>query len=132
MPIMTPRTIVTSAAVTLAALAGLTACGSDGDSTAKTLPANVGLEVDAGPGIRYAKDSYTAIAGDVLVALVNNDTQRHTLLVIAEDGTTLPGHLEVAKSGAFDTKEFTLAAGTYKLICDVPGHEDMKATLTVN
>lgn len=128
---MTPRTIVTSAVVTLAALAGLTACGGDGDGAANTLPADVGLEVDAGPGIRFAKDSYSAPAGDVLVALVNKDTQRHTMLIVAEDGRTLPGHLEVAKSGAFETNEYTLEAGTYKLICDVPGHEDMKATLTV-
>ena len=128
---MTPRTIVTSAVVTFAALAGLTACGGDGDAAANTLPADVGLEVDAGPGIRFAKDSYSATAGDVLVALVNKDTQRHTMLIVAEDGRTLPGHLEVAKSGAVETNEFTLEAGTYKLICDVPGHEAMKATLTV-
>ena len=54
------------------------------------------------------------------------------LVIRAADGTVEPpGELEVAKSGALKTGEYTLAAGTYKILCLIPGHENMKATLTV-
>ena len=100
-------------------------------STAETVPADVGLEVDAGPGIKFATTSYSAVAGDVKVVYKNLDAQRHTLAIIAADGTTLPGELEVFKSGDIEVRNFTLVSGTYKLICTVPGHENMKATLDV-
>ena len=117
--------------VGLAAIAFSACGGSSSGSPAETVPADVGLEVDAGPGIKFAATSYTAAAGDVKVAYRNVDAQRHTLAIIAADGTTLPGELEVFKSGDIDVRSYTLAIGTYKLICTVPGHENMKATLDV-
>ena len=118
-------------AVGVAAVAFSACGGSSSGSTAETVPADVGLEVDAGPGIKFATTSYSAVAGDVKVVYKNLDAQRHTLAIIAADGTTLPGELEVFKSGDIEVRNFTLVSGTYKLICTVPGHENMKATLDV-
>ncbi len=130
MPAMTTRPIfATVLAVAALALAG---CGSDAGSAPATLPPNVGLLVTAGPGIKFGATEYTAPAGTELVALQNNDTQRHTLLFVDTDNKTLPGKLDVTKSGSIDTREFSLEPGIYKMICDVPGHEAMKATLTVD
>jgi plastocyanin len=90
------------------------------------------VQVLAGPGIKFDLAEYTATAGPVKVVYVNRDSQRHTLAIIDSEGKTLSGELEVAKSGATATHDYTLAAGTYKLICTVPGHQNMKATLTVS
>jgi plastocyanin len=126
-PLVLVSSIAAAAALTLAA------CGSDGGSgSPQTVPADTDLEVLAGPGIRWDKADYTATAGDVKVALVNRDTQTHTLDLVAEDGTKLPGELRVNKSGDVDTGDFNLTAGTYQIVCLVPGHDAMKATLTVS
>ena len=37
----------------------------------------------------------------------------------------------IGQNGAVDSGSVTLDAGTYTLLCDVPGHTNMKATLTV-
>ena len=134
MACMTTRSLrgsLLSALALLAVPAAVTACGSS-SSSSNTVPADVGLEVIAGPGIRWDKSDYTATAGTVKVALLNRDDQLHTMVIRAADGTVEPpGELEVAKSGALKTGEYTLAAGTYKILCLIPGHENMKATLTV-
>ena len=128
---MNPRVILSAGTVALAALV-LSACGSDGGSkSADTLPADIGLEVDAGPGIKFGSESYTAAAGPITVALVNRDSQLHSMVIVDADKKTLPGELEVGKSGDVDTGDYDLAAGTYQLLCLVPGHTNMKATLTV-
>ncbi|NQW60983.1 hypothetical protein HQ459_09365 [bacterium] len=63
---------------------------------------------------------------------VNEDTVRHTLLIV-QDGIKVPNFkLVVAEEGAVDVGEINLAAGSYTVICDVPGHQNMKATLTVS
>jgi plastocyanin len=130
MPAMSTRTVLTASVLALAGMA-LAACGSDGGGSGATLPADVGLVVDAGPGLKFGAESYTSAAGDVVIALENKDTQRHTMLIVDGDNRTLPGHLEVSTSGQIDSNDYALVPGEYKLICDVPGHEDMKATLTV-
>ena len=136
MALMTTRSLRGSLLSALAVVAlpmAITACGSGGSgSSSNTVPADVGLEVIAGPGIRWDKSDYTATAGTVKVALLNRDDQFHTMVIKAADGTVEPpGELEVAKSGAIKTGEYKLAAGTYKILCLVPGHDNMKATLTV-
>jgi len=115
-------------------LAG-TACGggdSGGDSTKPlaTVPAGA-LEVDAGPGLKWAEPAYTAAAGELTVAMVNRDSQLHTLVIVDGDRKTQGPELEVGKSGDIDTGSYTLAAGEYEILCLVPGHNNMKATLTV-
>jgi len=37
----------------------------------------------------------------------------------------------VSRKGSVDSAVVTLEAGTYQVICDVPGHSNMRAVLTV-
>lgn len=113
------------------AAAALVGCGGGDSAPAATLPADVDLTVTAIPSIRWDAADYTAAAGEVLVGLVNEDSVRHTL-IIAKDGTKIPNFkLVTGEKGDVDSAPITLEAGTYELLCDVPGHQNMKATLTV-
>ena len=116
--------IVTSAAVALAACSGSTA-------TPETLPATVGLEVHAVSGLKFVKSAYEATAGDIQVGYVNEDSIRHTLVVVQDDTKVGTFELQVNKRGDTDTGTINLPAGQYVLICTVPGHQSMKADLTV-
>lgn len=112
--------------------ATLMACGGGSDAPDATAPADAGLLVTAVPSIRFDAAEYSAAAGDIKVAYVNEDTVRHTLIVI-KDGTKIPNFkLAIAKKGSIDVGEINLAAGVYTLFCDVPGHQNMKANLTVS
>lgn len=130
-PIKVFRRTTAALAVSVASVA-LVACGGGDSAPADTLPAGVGLTVTAVPSIRWDSAEYQATAGEVLVGLVNTDSVRHTL-IIAKDGTKISDFKLVApKKGAVDSGTVTLEAGEYTLLCDVPGHQNMKATLTVS
>lgn len=117
-------------AVLFASTAVLAACGG-GSATPSTVPTGTDLEVHAVPGLRFDKESYEVAAGESLVAYVNDDSIHHTLVVVQE-GTTVSGfELGIYEKGEVDSGSVTLTAGTYELICTVPGHQSMKATLTV-
>lgn len=131
---MTPQKFLRRSASALAVVAAVTlgACGGGDSAPADTLPAGLGLTVTAIPSIRWDASAYTASAGEVSVGLVNEDSVRHTL-IIAKDGTKISDFKLVApKKGSADTGVITLEAGEYTLLCDVPGHQNMKATLTVS
>jgi plastocyanin len=133
---MNRRTIFS--ALGLPALAALTfavaACGGGGGSStpAPTVPAGA-LQVTAGPGLVLDKGEYTiaATAGQVTIAYVQRDTQRHTLVVKDASGVIQGTKLEVIKNGDVSVGTFALAPGTYTMNCDVPGHGPMKAKLIV-
>lgn len=83
------------------------------------------------PGLRWDQASYTAPAGEIQVALVNEDTIHH-MLVIIKDDTIIPGlNLEVNRKGDVDSGTITLEPGTYTIFCTVPGHQTMKSELIV-
>ena len=113
-------------------LAASVAAGcSSSSATPDTVPAGTNLEVRAVSGLRFDKTAYEVAADESLVAYVNDDTIRHTLVAV-KDGTTVSGfELQVNKKGDVDSGSVTLEAGTYELICTVPGHQSMKAELTV-
>ena len=113
-------------------LAASVAAGcSSSSATPDTVPAGTNLEVHAVSGLRFDKTAYEVAAGESLVAYVNDDTIRHTLVVV-KDGTTVSGfELQVNKKGDIDSGSVTLDPGTYELFCTVPGHQSMKAALTV-
>ena len=120
------------AAVALAPLA-LGACGGDdGGSSDATAPADATVVVEA-LNLKFDKKEYTATAGDQVIAYLGIDSQRHTLAVIDDSDTQIGTEAEVNK-GDVDTIETTLDAGSYSLICTVPGHAaaGMTATLTVS
>ena len=52
--------------------------------------------------------------------------------IIAKGDTKIPNFkLVIAKKGDVDSGTVALEKGEYTLICDVPGHSNMGATLTV-
>ncbi len=115
----------------VALVVALGACSSSSSSPAATVPADTDLEVHAVAGLKFDKTSYEVAAGENFVAYVNEDTIRHNLIV-AQGDTKISGfELNVNKNGDIDTGPVTLASGSYVLLCTVPGHQSMKADLTV-
>ena len=108
----------------------LAGCGG-GSSGTGTVPADAGLIVTAEEGLRFDNSTYSTKPGDVVVAYVNNSSLPHNLYVVTDSGSELPAFLEVALKGQTATKTVKLEPGTYTLICKIPGHSNMKATLTV-
>ena len=115
----------------VALVVALGACSSSTSAPAETLPVDTDLEVLAVSGLKFDKTNYEVVAGDVTVGYINEDSIRHTLVVV-QDGTVVSGfELKVNKNGDIDSGSVTLAAGNYVLFCTVPGHQNMKADLTV-
>lgn len=127
---MTPRR-ASLLALPFIALISLAACGSDGGSVPAEVPAETDLEVHAVSGLRFDQTSYEAPAGEIAVAYVNDDTIRHTLVVIKDDVIDNSFELEVNRKGDIDSGTITLEPGNYVLFCTVPGHQNMKADLLV-
>lgn len=115
----------------LAAIGLLASCGGGSSAPAETLPAGA-LVIKAVPSLRFDAAEYGPVkAGDVLIGYSNEDSVRHTL-IIAKDSTKVANFKLIATSkGSVDSAKVKLDAGTYTLLCDVPGHSNMKATLTV-
>ena len=114
----------------VAVASALSACSSS-TATPETLPATVDLEVRAVSGLKFDKSAYEATAGDIEVGYVNDDTIRHTLVVVEGDTKVGTLELQVNKRGDVDTGTINLPAGNYSVFCTVPGHQNMKADLTV-
>jgi len=115
-----------------ASVALLAACGGGGTSApTETLPAGATV-ITAVSGLRFDAESYGPItAGPIVFGYKNEDSIRHTF-ILAKGDTKVPNFkLVVANSGSVDSGAVTLDAGTYTIICDVPGHSNMKAALTV-
>lgn len=110
----------------------LGACSSSSSSPAATVPADTDLEVRAVSGLQFDKTSYEVASGENFVAYVNEDTIRHNLIVVQGDNKISGFELVVNKNGDIDSGSVTLEAGTYLLLCTVPGHQSMKAELTVS
>jgi plastocyanin len=110
----------------------LSACGGSGSSEpADTVPAGA-LVVNAVAGLQFDADEYGPIpAGDITIGYVNEDSMRHTLIVAKGDEKVGTFKLEVNNKGDVDSGTVALEPGEYTLLCDVPGHGNMKATLTV-
>ena len=119
-----------SSLAVVAVAVALSACSSS-TATPATLPATVDLEVRAVSGLKFDKTAYEATAGDVEIGYVNDDTIRHTLVVVEGDTKVGTLELKVNKRGDTDLGSINLPAGNYVLLCTVPGHQSMKADLTV-
>ena len=109
----------------------LPACSSSSSEPAAAVPADTDLEVLAVSGLKFDKTFYEASAGDIAVAYVNEDSIRHTLVVVQDETIVSGFELKVNQNGDIDSGSVTLAAGNYVLFCTVPGHQNMKADLTV-
>jgi plastocyanin len=109
-----------AAAVVLA----LGACGGDSDDEGSS---DADVTVVAEDSLQFDEDGYTADAGEVAIAYEGSGSMTHTLLIEGVDGFKLT----VSGSGGTDEGTVDLEPGDYVLYCDIPGHEDMRATLTV-
>jgi len=114
----------------VAAAVALSAC-SGSTATPETLPATVDLEVRAVSGLKFDKSAYEATAGDIVVGYVNEDTIQHNLIVVKDETKIADFALVVNKKNDTDSGTINLAAGNYVIMCTVPGHQNMKADLTV-
>ena len=116
--------------------AALTGCGGDDDGGG----GGDGLSTGSGDGggggtvtvvaqdtLRFDRDDYTASAGEVTIEYENGGNLTHTLLIDGVDDFKL----SVASSGDTDEGTVELEPGDYRIYCDIPGHESMEATLTV-
>jgi plastocyanin len=119
--------------------AALTGCGGDdgngggansgdGPSTGSGDGGNGGtVTVVAQDSLSFDRDEYTSSAGEVTFAYENGGNMTHTLLIDGVDDF----ELQVNSNGDTDEGTVELEPGEYRLYCDIPGHESMEATLTV-
>lgn len=95
-------------------------------------PAPARLSVKASE-FSYTLSRPSLVAGAAIVELNNQGEDPHNLNLELEDNEAAP--LEVSEAGPLEhrTAHFDLAAGTYRLWCSLPEHEEkgMKATLVV-
>ena len=112
-------------------LAVAAACGGGSSGPADTVPAGA-FVVKAVPTLRFDATEYGPVpAGEITFGYVNEDSVRHTLIIAKDDQKVPNFKLVINKKGDVDSGPVTLDAGTYTLICDVPGHNNMKASLVV-
>ena len=126
---MSIRSLVSMSVAAVFALAG---CGGGSSSSDDTVPANADLVVTAIDGLAWAESNYTATAGAVVVAATNESSQPHNLHFVDSTGTQLPKGLDTPGRGDIAVDTITLDPGTYTLICTIAGHDNMRATLTVD
>jgi plastocyanin len=125
----------TLAAVPLLALS-LVGCGSSdggsGNGGSETLPGDT-LVIKATEGITWDATSYsaTSVDGKVKLAVENDSSLPHNLHLLDSENVDVGIALSVANDGDVKSVDYTLAPGTYKVICTIAGHGNMKATLTV-
>jgi plastocyanin len=122
------RTLTRAAATATLIALPLVACGG-GSSTGGSV-AGADLTVHAQDSLKFDKSSYTAKAGDLTIGYTDDGSLVHTLLIKEKPDFKL----QVTSKGDSKSAKASLAAGTYTLFCDVPGHEagGMKATLNVS
>ena len=119
------RLLLGAAAVALP----LTACGGDDGGGGSEVPEGA-IEVLGTDALAFDPDALSADAGEVTIALVNDGSIPHTLVV---EGFEDDLKLSIAGSGDVDSGSLTLEAGEYTFYCDVAGHRGagMEGTLTV-
>jgi hypothetical protein len=76
----------------------------------------------------------TLPAGPALVQLQNRGEDAHNLRIERLDGSATPLDVPLAEAGEVQSGGGTLAAGSYKVYCALPGHDaaGMHARLTVS
>jgi plastocyanin len=119
---------ILGAAVGLALVAGLAACGGDdgGGYTEPKGPAVETIEVK-GRNFAFDPDDIEAPAG-ILEFELESEDNLHTLVI---EG--VPGFQVEASGGKTDSAKVELKKGKYTFYCDIPGHrtQGMEGTITV-
>ena len=117
-------------------LAGLSACGGGGSTTDSGPCSADGNAVDvyAVDGIAWNAGNYCAESADGQVTIngFNNSSLPHNLHVQDSSGAAVTEQfVDLPSKGAEGTLSLSLALGEYRIVCLIPGHSNMKATLTV-
>lgn len=121
---------------TVVLAAGLAACGGSGGSTSSGPCSANGSTVDvyAVDGIAWNSGSYCAESADGQVTIngYDNSSLPHNLHVQDSSGAAVTEQfVDLPSKGAEGTLSLSLAPGEYRIVCLIPGHSNMKATLTV-
>jgi plastocyanin len=116
-----------------ALLFGLAACSSSSSGGSTTVPSKADVTITAVEGIHWDAASFTAAAtnGKLIVRGDNESSLPHNLYIIDADGKQNAGHVDLPTKGKTATETVDITPGTYTVICKIPGHTGMKATLTV-
>ncbi len=112
-------------------LFALSACGGS-STTAGTAPAEADVVVRAVDGVAWNSKTYTATSGDVEIFVENNSSIAHNLYVLDSGEQVIGDFIDLPKRGSSGSRQFELTAGTYTLVCKIPGHNNMVSTLTVS
>lgn len=142
---MSKKIVVLLAVMAMALL--MAACGGGGESSGgeTAAPEPVSLSFAGLDEFRYDPESASVPAGSpVTVNFTNEGVLEHDWMLVAEgtdvntltaDNALMPeAHSGVLPAGQSNTFSFTApAAGTYQIVCTVPGHAPagMVGTLTV-
>lgn len=101
---------------------------ADGDAGAATEEPVASVTISGTDDLTWEDTGPSAPAGLLEVTLACGPDVSHSLLIEgANDDRPLAGCL----AGASSTKLVTLEAGSYDFACTLPGHGDMRGTLTV-
>jgi hypothetical protein len=121
--------IVISVAAFLIAALGIVAISvkSSGSSSAAAGPTTLSVTLSE---LKITPATLTAPAGPVTITVTNSGSMAHNLSIPSLGAKTA----DLAAGATATLKLGDLAAGTYEVRCEIPGHADggMKATLTVS
>ena len=126
------RTLVAVPFIALSLVGCSSSGGGSGNGGVATLPADT-LVIKAVEGIAWDAKSYvaTSVGGKVKIAVENDSTLPHNLHLLDSANVDVGLALSVANRGDVKSDDYSLKPGTYKVICTIAGHGNMKATLTV-
>ncbi len=118
------------AAVTIGAVT-VTGCGGGSSGSASSGAAGVNVVVRGNDALRFDNAQYTAAAGVIVIELVNDGSQAHTLLIEKDSSFK---KLTVTSTGDKARGTATLEPGTYTIYCDIAGHRGagMEAVLVIS
>ena len=118
-------------AVVLLTVLLVAACGGGGGQQGGTPPPPGGASTVSVTGTEFKFDpkAMTAKAGQVTFQIKNSGSVEHNFIV---EGTNIK--VEGVQPGQTKDVSATLATGTYKVLCTIPGHQEagMTGTLTVS
>lgn len=127
------RSVRAGLAAMAAGSIAITGCGGgdDGGDGGTATPSTADVVVHGNDQLKFDQAQYSAAAGSVDIALVNDGSLPHTLLF---EKVSSFKKLTVTKKGETATGTATLEPGTYTIYCDVAGHRSagMEAKLIVN